>query len=160
MADSEKSSGKLKWLVIALLFVMAMVITGMGAYLFLGKNSTGAEQAAAFAPIEAPTPLFVKIAPFTVNLTGDDAAASRLLYLGLSLRVGDATTQTLLTDRMPQIRSRLLMLLSGKSAQELTSPEGKAKLAEDIKALFDKPLSEPQPTLALQEVLFTEFIVQ
>ncbi len=61
---------------------------------------------------------------------------------------------------MPQVRSRLLILLSGKQASELTSTEGKEALAQDIISRLSVPLTENQPPLDLREVLFTEFIVQ
>ena len=61
---------------------------------------------------------------------------------------------------MPQVRSRLLMLLSGKQADELTSTEGKQQLAQSIVDRLNVPLTENQPPLDLREVLFTEFIVQ
>lgn len=61
---------------------------------------------------------------------------------------------------MPQVRSRLLMLLSGKQASELTSPEGKEELAQAIISQLNVPLTDNQPPLDLREVLFTDFIVQ
>jgi flagellar FliL protein len=52
------------------------------------------------------------------------------------------------------------MLLSGQQADTLIKPEGKQRLANQILAMFDEPLTEPQPSLDVTGVLFSEFIVQ
>lgn len=104
-------------------------------------------------------PVFTRIEPFTVNLA-DDRFGSRLLYIGITLRVGNEQSKAIIEEHMPQVRSRLLILLSGKQASELTSTEGKEALAQDIISRLSVPLTENQPPLDLREVLFTEFIVQ
>ncbi|BBI58865.1 hypothetical protein HSBAA_01710 [Vreelandella sulfidaeris] len=78
----------------------------------------------------------------------------------MTLRVGNEESKVILEEHMPQVRSRLLMLLSGKQADELTSSEGKQQLAQEIVNRLNVPLAENQPPLDLREVLFTEFIVQ
>lgn len=160
MAESSKGAGKSRWLVIGLLLILIASAVATAAYLFLGNSGDAAAgEAQSAEPVEAPVPIFVKVKPFTVNLGGDEYE-SRLLYIGLSLRVQNEQSQALLTDHMPQVRSRLLMLLSGQSAQELTTPDGKTQLAKDILAMLKEPLTEPQPPLEIRDVLFTEFIVQ
>ncbi|WP_192036504.1 flagellar basal body-associated protein FliL [Halomonas sp. YLGW01] len=158
MADSSKGSRK-SWLIIGLLLVLTSSVTALAVYFLMGNASSADASEDAAAPVETPAPIFVKIDPFTVNIA-DGQYGDRLLYVGLSLRVKDQQTQDLLVDHMPQVRSRLLMLLSGQHADELTSPEGKTRLAAAILGLFEVPLTEPQPDLAISDVLFTEFIVQ
>ncbi|BBI70844.2 hypothetical protein HAALTHF_07810n [Vreelandella aquamarina] len=68
--------------------------------------------------------MFTRIEPFTVNLA-DDRYGSRLLYTGITLRVGNEQSKAIIEEHMPQVRSRLLILLSGKQANELTSTGGK-----------------------------------
>ncbi|WP_106420141.1 flagellar basal body-associated protein FliL [Salinicola tamaricis] len=146
-------------LIIGLLIVLLAAASSAAVYFFLDSKS-GAEDVAAVEekPAEPPTPIFVTIAPFTVNLQSD--YGDRLLYVGLSLRVGDQTTSDFLVQHMPEIRSRLLMLLSGKSAEELIKPQGKVELKREILGLFDTPITTPQPKLSIDDVLFSDFIVQ
>lgn len=159
MANSSTSSGK-KWLLIVLLMVLVSSATAAGVYLLLDRGSQAeAAETAEPEPVVAPEPIFVKIDPFTVNISGDEYG-NRLLYVGLTLRVGNEETRELLTSHMPQVRSRMLMLFADQSAQELTSPDGKSRLAAQVMGLFDVPLADPQPELAISDVLFTDFIVQ
>ncbi len=159
MANSSTSSGK-KWLLIVLLMVLISSATAAGVYLLLdqGGQAQAAEETAPESVV-APEPIFVKIDPFTVNISGDEYG-NRLLYVGLSLRVGNEETRDLLTSHMPQVRSRMLMLFADQNAQALTSPDGKTRLSGEVMNLFDIPLAEPQPELAISDVLFTDFIVQ
>ena len=125
----------------------------------IDQRKDGTETAEVQQAMERATPIFMRIEPFTVNLV-DDGYGSRLLYTGVTLRVGNEESKVILEEHMPQVRSRLLMLLSGKQADELTSTEGKQQLAQSIVDRLNVPLTENQPPLDLREVLFTEFIVQ
>lgn len=162
MAKSQSATdkrGKSLWL-LGLLIVLFSVGSSVGVYLFMdSRQQAAASEPVEEEPVKAPDPIFVKIEPFTINLQSDQYT-NRLLYVGISLRVGDEATRTFLEKYMPEVRSRLLMLLSGQNAQALIEPEGKQRLANQILAMFDKPLTEPQPSLDITGVLFSEFIVQ
>lgn len=165
MAKLNGVSRKALWLV-ALLLVVALGVSAANIYLLWDQRGNpaqaqepqGAEDGTGHAT-PASAPVFVKIAPFTVNLQSDQFD-DRLLYVGLTLRVADAGTQTRLEELMPLLRSRLLLLLSEQKDAELVAPGGKQALASQILALFDQPLTQPQAPLPVEEVLFTEFIVQ
>ncbi|MAX33362.1 flagellar FliL protein [Onishia taeanensis] len=159
MAKSSTSSGK-KWLLVVLLMVLVSSATAAGVYLLLDTDSQAqAAENAEPEPVEAPDPIFVKIDPFTVNISGEDYG-NRFLYIGLTLQVADEKTRDLLINHMPQVRSRMLMLFADQSVEDLTSPDGKTRLSAEVLGLFDTPLTEPQPELAISDVLFTDFIVQ
>ncbi len=160
MAESMAASPKSRsLLLIGLLIVLLAVASSVAVYFFLdARDGSEATEVVDDEPVEAPVPIFVTINPFTVNLQSD--YGDRLLYVGLSLRVGDEATSTFLTQHMPEVRSRLLMLLSGKSAEELIKPEGKVQLKQQILDLFNEPITTPQPTLSIDDVLFSDFIVQ
>ncbi|WP_017429054.1 flagellar basal body-associated protein FliL [Vreelandella jeotgali] len=158
MAESSGGSKKLLWLMVILVLLSSM---GAAAAIYMvmtqGGDNSGSAEAQEVAKPKAP--IFLEIEPFTVNLTGD-RSGSRLLYTGITLRTGDKPSKKTLAQHMPQVRSRLLTLLSDKHADELTSPEGKKQLSRDIIAKLQEPLAENQPPVDLREVLFTEFIVQ
>ncbi|MCK0715683.1 flagellar basal body-associated protein FliL [Chromohalobacter sarecensis] len=157
MAKPNKR-GKSLWL-IGLLIILFSVGSSIGVYLLMDSQQEASANEEQSEPEEAPTPIFVTIEPFTVNLQ-DDEYSERLLYVGLSLKVGDDKTKEVLKQYMPEVRSRLLMLLSSQEAGALVKPEGKQRLADQILTLFDEPLAEPQPPLDVTGVLFSEFIVQ
>ena len=158
MAKSQGSSSKLVWLMI-LLVLLSLAAAGAAIYMVMSERNTSDNSSAQVQQLERPMPIFVKIDPFTVNLA-DDNFGSRLLYAGISLKVASDESQEILTEHMPQVRSRLLLLFSGKQAGELITPEGTRRLSDEVAAVLSEPLTQPQPPLQIEDVLFTEFIVQ
>ncbi|MFV8781610.1 flagellar basal body-associated protein FliL [Microbulbifer sp. SA54] len=157
--NSGKSRGMLWLAVVAVVLIAALV--AMNLYLLLREdpNSKAAVAEQNAGPERATNPIFVKISPFTVNLQGDQFS-NRLLYVGMSLQVGNNETRDFLLEHMPQVRSRLLMLHSAKAPEELASIEGKQALVQSILATLAEPMGSDQPELLIDDVLFTEFIVQ
>lgn len=107
----------------------------------------------------AHDPLFVTLDPyFTVNLAGEDR--DRFLQLGVILEVTDTKAPDALKAKMPVIRSEVLYLLSGKSAKELLSVDGKKKLAGEILEIARAPLAIAPPENGIDNVHFSIFVVQ
>ncbi|MFC7368548.1 MULTISPECIES: flagellar basal body-associated protein FliL [Vreelandella] len=158
MAEASGGSKKLLWIMIVLV-LLSSAGAAAAIYLVLDQRDASAVDGEARQTVERVSPVFTRIDPFTVNLA-DDRYGSRLLYTGITLRVGNEQSKAIIEEHMPQVRSRLLILLSGKQANELTSVEGKEELAQAIINRLSVPLTENQPPLDLREVLFTEFIVQ
>lgn len=159
MAKSSGGSRKLLWSMMVLLILSS---SAAAVALYMVFNQPGSEAPSVFNTQVTPeqkAPIFLPIQPFTVNLANDDYGP-RLLYTGLSLKLGDEKSQAILEQHMPQVRSRLLTLFSGKQASDLTSPGGKQRLADQVIAALEAPMSDNQPELAINDVLFTEFIVQ
>lgn len=157
MAESSGGSKKLLWIMI-ILVLLSSAGAAAAIYMVLDDRDDAPEDAEEQVAEPQP-PVFLTIEPFTVNLA-DDQYGSRLLYTGITLRVEDEATRELLEQHMPQVRSRLLTVLSGQKAGDLTSSEGKQQLARTINERLSQPFDENQPPLELREVLFTEFIVQ
>ncbi|MDI5922804.1 flagellar basal body-associated protein FliL [Halomonas sp. LR5S13] len=159
MAKSSGGSRKLLWSMMVLL-ILSSSAAAVALYMVFNQQG-GAAQSALNTQVtpEQKAPIFLPIQPFTVNLA-DDEYGPRLLYTGLSLKLSDEASQEILEQHMPQVRSRLLTLFSGKQASELTSPGSKQRLADQVVAALEAPMSENQPELAINDVLFTEFIVQ
>jgi flagellar protein FliL len=124
---------------------------------YLAKANPGAAPvAAAVAP---PTnPVFVSLEPFTVNLRV--GGQGRFLHVGITLKVGDPKAQALIVQYLPEVRSRVLMLLSDRPSETLVSPTDKAKLAEEIQTALNKPFAPNLPSLQISSVVFTAFVLQ
>ncbi|WP_227368230.1 flagellar basal body-associated protein FliL [Halomonas sp. M20] len=158
--QSEKKGGKPWWLLGIVIIAISMA-SSAGVYYLLDLNKpVNADDSVPEAKaIVAAAPIFATVPPFTVNVQSENYE-QRLLYIGLSFKVNNEETASLIAQNMPQLRSRLLLLLSDQYAEELTRPEGKEALADKILTLFDEPFSDPQPDLAIADVLYTDFIVQ
>ena len=61
---------------------------------------------------------------------------------------------------MPEVRNRVLLLLSSKAASQITGVDGKKKLASELLAEIKQPSSEDSLGHAVQSVLFTSFVIQ
>jgi len=159
MAKSRGGSRKLLWLMMVLL-ILSSSAAAVAIYMVLTQQDSEAQSVTQTEVMPEPkAPIFMPIKPFTVNLADDDYGP-RLLYTGLTLKLGDEESKAILEQHTPQVRSRLLTLFSGKQAGELTSPGGKQRLADQVVAALEAPMSVNQPEVAINDVLFTEFIVQ
>ena len=97
--------------------------------------------------------------PMTVNLQSDDGE-QHYLRIGLTLKLNDQQTQEHLTAHMPEIRSRVLLALSNKHPEELAPLDGKRALAKELAALIEQPTEAGSAPVHVDDVLFTEFVVQ
>lgn len=189
-ADAPKKKGNKMLIIIALLVVV--ILGGAAAFFMMGgshadEGEDGEEvvaeddhQAAAKeakkaklkkkkdAEAKGLPPVFVELDPFTVNLQ-PETAVDQYLQVKATLRVDEQPAADNLKAYMPEIRHRVLMLLSGKKASELGSAEGREQLAEDIKHAVNAIVGEvprnrkgepEEPIGPVESVLFTSFIVQ
>jgi flagellar FliL protein len=95
----------------------------------------------------------VDLDPFIVNLADADP---RYLKLTVKLEVESAEAKQEVTERTPQIRDAILILLTSKDSQSLRPAAGKLQLRDEI-------LQRVNPLLATGEAknaYFTEFVVQ
>ncbi|MGZ5817964.1 MAG: flagellar basal body-associated protein FliL, partial [Burkholderiaceae bacterium] len=165
-APVVKKKSKKKAILIAGVAAVVLGAAGGGAYYFAGGSPSApadpdapvAEEAKAKSEPEKP-PLFVVVEPFTVNLQ-HDGPADQFLQISFSLQLADQKQEELFKLYLPQARSRLLLLLSGKKASEISTVEGKKKLAEEIVAQLKIPFSPQGAPLDVRDVFFTSFVIQ
>jgi flagellar protein FliL len=150
--------GKVKRIIVIVgIAVIAAITAAAGMYFFLLKD--GMSHPAEAKPAPPPAPIFFALDPMTVNLQSDDGSM-HYLRVGLSLKLTDPKTQEQLTQHMPEIRSRILLALSNKRPDDLATLDGKHALAQELKTLIEKPTDPGGEAATVQDVLFTEFVVQ
>ena len=153
---ADGGASKKKLMVIILVALIA-VSAGAGLTWFLTRGSDG--KAAATKKVEpSGPPVFVAIDPFTVNLQQENG--EQYLQTAFTLQVKAQEEADVIKANMPQVRSRLLLLLSSKKASELASTEGKKTLSEEIIAQVNQPFATGAPPQEVTGVFFTSFIVQ
>jgi flagellar FliL protein len=109
-------------------------------------------------PIPVPAPIFITIDPFTVTLQSDDD--ERVMHVSLTLRVSDEQSRLRIEKYMPEVRSRILMLLSSQSPTTVQSAQGKVDLAAAIAQAVNRPFAPLPDGQHVTDVLFTAFLVQ
>lgn len=110
------------------------------------------------APLAVPAPIFVPIEAFTVTLQNPET--ERIMHVGLTLRVSDEQTRTRLEKYMPEVRSRILMVLSSQSPTGVQTQQGKNDMVAAIKTAVNRPFSPLPDGQYVTDVLFTAFVVQ
>lgn len=164
----KKGKGKLIILIVLLLFILGGA--GGGWYWWTHIKNADAEASEddeGAAPSkkkkkkkdkkEEAGPVFVSLDAFTVNLQGEEG---QLLQTAITLQMADEEDAAKLKQHMPLIRSRLVLLLSSKPAEEVLTAEGKMKLAQEIAEQVKQPFFPGDYPMEVQSVLFTSFIVQ
>jgi flagellar protein FliL len=169
--DGGQGKSKRKLIIIALA-VLLLIGAGVGGFLFWKKSQShdeGGDEAEVHEEVPkkkakkkaapAVPPTYVAIDPVSLNLVPDDSG-ERYIHLGLSLKTTDPETITAVKQYMPELRNRVIMVLSNKKPSDLLSTEGKQKLAEEIREACNKPFSEGLSEQDVTEILFTAFVIQ
>lgn len=159
-AAAPGKSGKKKLIFIVLALVLGLAGGGFAAWHFLGaKQDKHAEgKAAAPAVDHSQPPVFIVMEPFTVNLQTE--GVEQFLQVSFTLQTFEQAQVELIKLYMPQVRSRLLLLLSSKKASDILNAEGKKKLAEEIMAQVNEPFAKGMPKQSVADVFFTSFVIQ
>ena len=125
---------KLKSKKMLLIIISSVLILGIagGAGWYFTKGDKHAEKSEKKISKSSPSvePKFIPLEPFTVNLQRE--AADQFLQIGITLKLLQPELEEKIKKNLPEIRSRLLVLLSSKLPSELTNSIGKKKLANEI----------------------------
>jgi flagellar protein FliL len=120
--------------------VLFLVIAGGGAVWYFTKGSAPADSHAAEAKHEpAHEAKFVPLGEnFTVNLQREEG--DQYLQAGITLKILEPELEEKIKTAMPEIRSKLLFVLSSKRPSELQTQEGKKQLIAEIIVEVDSVL--------------------
>lgn len=156
-ATSAKGSKKL----VLILLVVAVLLGGGGAAAFFMMGHKGGEEGAEEVvkePLGPPT--FVVMDQFVVNLAEPDS--TRYLQIGITYEVSDAAAAEEIKTFTPVVRSRILLVLSGKNVSNLTSIEGKQQLMDELVDLARVTIkgNAKDPTRGIRDVHFSSFVIQ
>jgi flagellar protein FliL len=186
-ADSSKPAAAKSKLMLIIIVAAVLVLGGGGAaaYFMMSKKSGGSKEKEVKEHVAKP-PVFVSMEPFTVNLQAE--AAEQFLQVAATLKVQGKEVEEKVKSHTPEIRHKVLLLLSSKKASEISPTEGREQLAEDLRREINiiidgepprkakrksaakasgkaegneaEAESGPSPEDSIQGVLFTSFIIQ
>lgn len=167
MADAKKAEAaeggeaapkpKKKLLLFIIIGVVLVVLGGGGAAFFLMKKSAPddgevAEGEEAPAKVQkakkkdnkdAP-PVFVKLEPFTVKLQSETGES--YLQTTPELRVLDAPLGDRIKQYTPEIRHRVLLILTAKKPADVATPQGVQQLSNEIRVAINRIIDGPKDT--------------
>jgi len=162
--------GKKRWVVLLILFLVLALAGGAGAFLILPRLMSSGDidqaeegqenggQASSLTDSASGEKqelgILMSLNPFIVNLL--DTTGKRYLKVKLDLDLSDEKTKLDVEYRLPQIQDSLLILLSSKSYEDISSTEGKMRLRMEIISRMNDIISAGK----VNNVYFTEFVVQ
>jgi len=165
MADEDvlqegKKGGMMKWIII----VVVLIALGVGGYfgytMFFAppKEEAATEETAQDGgdqkPLESLEGQLVPLPVFLVNLA--DPLGRRYLKLGIEVEVRDPKAQETLLKYEAKIKDTLLLLLSSKTYDGLSSMEAKVKLKQEIADRLNQIVGKG----SILRVYITEMVIQ
>ena len=164
-SSSRKGSGRLGKMLLALIVIALVIGASVAATYFFFERSgvlngmataQAAEEVRPAVPL--PPPVFAALEPFTVTLR--EERGTRILYVAITLRLVDEASRNIVNEYMPEVRDRVLRLLSVQNPNYVQTPEGRERLVQDLTDILQRPYL-PQPRgPEISAVLFTAFVVQ
>jgi len=167
--EPKKKGGKLKLVIILLVVLGVLGGGGFAAWKFYLQPKMAGE-ATAEAPAEghgeaggekkheagapAGASQLVTLESFVVNLA--DPMGRRYLKTTLDVEVAGADAAKELTESMPKVKDTLLLLLSSKSFEDISSMDKKLELKNEIVDRLNLIIGKGK----VRNVYFTEFVVQ
>jgi flagellar FliL protein len=132
----------------------AVLLVAMAATFIIGKQVSAKSKSNAPKPIEHGP--ILALDEFLVNLA--DPSGDHFLKVTVSLELNKASGKTpdALKDQVPIVRDAVLMSLSTKSRDDVSSLSGREKLKVEIKKAVNTALGEND----IQDVYFTNFVTQ
>lgn len=151
----EKSGNK-KGLIIMIVVTVLAIGAGAGGAWFLLQGQQEDEYEPA-RPKKIPT-AFKELDVFTVNLQPEER--NQYLQVGLTVKIRDTDVSMEIDKKMPEIRNRILLLLTSKTAADLSPLSGKQQLSSEIIDEIRKTLDSEMLREEVMDVLFTSFVIQ
>ncbi|RMG01460.1 MAG: DUF4366 domain-containing protein [Nitrospirae bacterium] len=150
--EAPKKKGKSKMLII---IVLALVILGGGgafAYLKFFSHPKEAEAKKEEEVVKEEQPVLFDLDPFVVNLTD----RGRFLKVTMKLELVDQKYQPLAEEKVPHIRDAVITLISSKTAESISTPEGKFQLKDELLMRANASIGKD----VFKNIYFTEFVMQ
>jgi len=154
--EGEGAPKKSKKMLFIIVGVLVLLIGGGAGYYFLVMTKEVPNEDAVKKVSEPKAPIYVVLDPFTVNLSG----GGQYLQMGLTLQMKNDSDGNRLKSYLPSVRSRILSIISSKTADEITTFEGKEALKAEIKTSIQTPFVEGNIPPEINDVLITAFVIQ
>jgi flagellar FliL protein len=147
----SKRSNKSLFLVIGI--IVLALIGGVVTYTLLagGKGSHPEAKKEDKDKKDVKTAL-IALDSFVLNL----AEQGRFLKVTMQFELADAMNQQLVTERMPQLRDAIITLMGSKTAESVSSAEGKLQLKDELILRANQAVGKD----VFKNLYFTEFVMQ
>lgn len=132
-----------------------IIILGVGGYLgytmFFQDKGKGEKQGQKEKKGKEKM-ILIPLDPFILNL----ADPGRHLKVAIQLELVDEKEEPKVKERIPKLRDIIIMLLSSKTLEMVSSPEGKFQLKDEILLRINQAMEKEM----FRNVYFTDFVMQ
>lgn len=107
------------------------------------------------AQVEVDAGKIIALEPFTVNLASGAGAVPRYVRMNVSVELEKDATDDEFKIKTPRVRDTIISLLNSRKATDISTPEGRELLKEDIK----RAINGYMQTSKVKGVYFTNFAI-
>ncbi|MGY8818030.1 MAG: flagellar basal body-associated protein FliL [Pseudomonadales bacterium] len=163
-AATTEGKGKLKLIILIVLGLLLAVGVSVGATLYFmsqGEADKPADDAASEDAVpQRQAAIYEVLAPaFIVNFT-NAGGRQRYMQVSVALMSRDQAALDGLKEHMPLLRNQLVMLFSSQDFASLATPVGQEMLRQQATASVQELAQKEIGKLAIEQVLFTNFVLQ
>lgn len=157
---------KLKLIIAVVLGLLLAVGLSVGSTLYFMNKGEPEEAAASETPDAALSSgkqpaIYEPLAPaFIVNFNGANGGRQRYMQVSVALMSRDAAALTALKEHMPLLRNQLVMLFSSQDFAALATPVGQEMLRQQATASVQELAQRELGKVAIEQVLFTNYVLQ
>jgi flagellar FliL protein len=151
-------------ILVLLIGVLMVLMLGLGGGLFMMWNklsdlnaqtvALASERAGVHGGAENLVGPIFSLETFIVNLA--DPGGNRYLRVTMDLELANPEMEAEITQRLPQVRDSILMILPTKRFEDISTVEGKTTLRDEVVATLNDFLVQGNIT----NIYFKEFVVQ
>jgi flagellar FliL protein len=153
--DTEEAQpppkSKLKLIVLA----STVILLGVGGF-FGWKWYAGRKVASETTQKPEAMSIVYPLKSFIVNLADKKGVGKRYLKITMEVEVAGEEQKALVNHKVPQLRDTILLMLSSRTIEEITSMEAKLELKQILLARMNRAVGKD----VIQRLYFTEFVVQ
>lgn len=160
IGEEKKSSKKLFIIIgaVVVIIIVAATLYFMGVF-SPGDSAEGDEVVEKVEEEPAVEALYHALKPeFIINFTNSRSA--KLLQVSVTVLSNKQSAIDALDKHAPMIRNNLLMLLSGQDPAHLRTDEGKVELRAAVSESIQEVLEKQTGSKGIEDVFFTEFVMQ
>ncbi|AGE26678.1 MULTISPECIES: flagellar basal body-associated protein FliL [Pseudomonas] len=155
-----KGKGKLKLILMIVLGLLLAIGASVGGTWYIMHSSASKPAPVAEAATNAKQPaIFEPMLPaFVANYNQN--GRQRYLQVSMTLLARNQADLDALKVHMPVIRNNLVMLLSAQGFDSLVTPVGQEMLRQKVTASVQEVSQKELGKVAVEQVLFTNFVLQ
>ena len=155
---NDPAAAKKKKLILLIALVVILLGGGAGAWFMFFKSEPPPVKEISAKDVVPPASYVPILYPFVFNVAG--RPQDRLIQIKIQLMVRGAADEALVKQNIPLIQGTLLRVFSATMAEQLMTFDGKEKLRKDALEECRRVLNDLVSSPAIEQVLFTGFVMQ